>query len=354
MNNQVVLFIILIPQIAYAQEPKPVHSHQEFLNACRSGLQTLEQRARQYTGQFQLIEGGYRLPSRVVCDIQCAGKDNQLYFRKHYRDSQSKDEPVKQLSTITIRAANNYYDFHIQQLDSPDAYKLVQYNMQEDPPKISIGSYIVFLNRTVYSTHWLDDLPLGPLLEHPTFHIKSLEDRVENEVEVARCQFTASPASPLTHEKLKWPVGEIEGWFDVIPSLSYAVAAYQFRAMVPGATPQVPPALRRTRGETNYGTADDGLPVARYCKRVTGWLDLPEDAFFEATDIQINYGKYLPDEQMRLSYYNLPEPAGAPAITQSTPLYAWTFLGAGVLILFAVIARWLAARQRSNKSDTGV
>ena len=68
-------------------------------------------------------------------------------------------------------------------------------------------------------------------------------------------------------------------------------------------------------------------------------------------DISITFSDYsdrMPsEEELRLSYYGLPEPVGVEW-GRKTPVYVWLLVAAGVLGLLALGLRWLAHRRRTT------
>ncbi len=135
------------------------------------------------------------------------------------------------------------------------------------------------------------------------------------------------------------------GYIDFDETGPYRVLGYQFK--------------RATKfsdwvevGTLEYATQQGPFPVL---KRHT--LDSPDvrSAKFgprssrEVATYEASYNREIPDDRFWLSHYGLPEPAG---VVREKPVawYVWPLAVAGVLVVLAVLFRWLARRRRAAQA----
>lgn len=328
---------------------------ERFLAECKDGLAKLEERARHCHGRYKFIDGGAILDVQDVYEIEFAvSGENELLKTRHTAEKR-KGSPDRVHDRRAVRAANAAYSFHVSAQNETGQYRFDGHELASevasDPRGGKIRGRIEFWMDPVRGTHWMGQYPLRPLLDHPTFRIRTLTDQTRDGVPVVRAEFDSRPGEPQTHPRISWSRGALSGWFEVAPGQGWTIRAFEYTHFVPGATPEVPPAKSREVGEVRYAPGPDGLPVIAWYKRSTSWLDRPLDGYFEMNDVQIAFDP-TPDEQFRLTFYGLPEPVGvAPPPPARTPVY-WWLLGAGGGFAVAGLVFRRLARRRTVQTAT--
>lgn len=139
------------------------------------------------------------------------------------------------------------------------------------------------------------------------------------------------------------PIQVQSGHIDFDPTHSYRVMGYEY---------QVKSKVSEyvERGVCDYDVVD-GIPVlkarTRECPEVRSKFGLLHGKDVETFQIQHNVD--VPDDEVRLSFYGLPEPVGV-TWKKPTPTYVWLLLAAGVCATLAFGFRYVARRVRAAKS----
>ena len=328
------------------------YTPERFLAECKVGLAKLEERANHCHGRYRLIEGGASLGWQNIYDVEFATSDDQMLLQTHHKLRKERGKPDIVYDRREVRAGNPHYSFHITMGKGTDQYRLDEHELASDaptpPPGGKIRNRITGWMSPPLATHWMGFFALRPLLDHPTFRVVKLTDRVRDGVKVVRAEFTARPGEPKTDPRVSWTRDRVFGWFEVAPTEGWTVRAYEYTYFAAGATPSVPLAKSREIGEVGYAPGPDGLPVVSRYKQATAWLEMAPDGYIEIDQVDLEFGP-TPAEHFRLSHYGLPEPVGVPPLPKPRGHMYWWFLAAAVGfaalgLAFRRLARRKAAR----------
>lgn len=131
------------------------------------------------------------------------------------------------------------------------------------------------------------------------------------------------------------------GYIDFDPGHSHRTMGYEYHLKTPFSE-------GTERGTFEY-LENEGLPLLKKITAETPEMRGAKFGLRSSKDIQtykIEYNVAIPDEEFRLSFYGLPEPTGV-TWKRPVPIYLWLLLGAGLVAMLALGARYLARRMKS-------